>query len=98
MSLISQVLPEDIKQEFSIDENGKASATGRATARLAGVSQEAVRKILLKLSDNLKVSKSLKSFVGQNFKGDNLPDIFYLTYKINGKRSSRLLQTDSKKS
>ena len=75
MSLISQVLPEDIKQEFSIDENGKASATGRATARLAGVSQEAVRKILLKLSDNLKVSKSLKSFVGQNFKGDNLPDI-----------------------
>lgn len=75
MSLISQVLPEDIKSEFFIDESGKASATGRATARLAGVSQEAVRKILIKLGDNLKVSKSLESFMGQNFKGDNLPDI-----------------------
>ncbi|MGK7938306.1 MAG: hypothetical protein AB4206_21280 [Xenococcaceae cyanobacterium] len=75
MSLISQVLPDNIKSEFSIDKNGKASATGRGTARLAGVSQEAVRKILLKLSDNLKVSKSLESFMGQNFKGDNLPDI-----------------------
>ena len=67
-------LPEEIKQEFSIDSNGKAYASQRATARLAGVSQEAVRKLLLKLSDNLKASEIFEAYLGQDFKGDKLPD------------------------
>ncbi len=67
-------LPKEIQKEFSIDSDGKASASQRGTARLAGVSQEAVRKLLLKLRDNLEVSESLKSYVGQDFKGNNLPD------------------------
>ncbi|MDJ0536797.1 MAG: hypothetical protein QNJ70_30645, partial [Xenococcaceae cyanobacterium MO_207.B15] len=68
-------LPENIKQEFSLDSQGRASASQRGTARLAGVSLEAIRKLLLKLSDNLDVPKILKSYAGYNFKGDNLPDI-----------------------
>ncbi len=68
-------LPEEIRQEFSIDNNGLAYASQRGTARLAGVSQEAGRKLLLKLSDNLEVPSSLKAYTGKDFKGNNLPDI-----------------------
>ena len=67
-------LPENIKSEFTLDSQGKASASQRATARLCGVSLEAIRKLLLKLSDNLDVPKILKSYAGYSFKGDNLPD------------------------
>ena len=49
---------------------GFASASQRGT-----VIQPAIRKLLLKLTDNLDVPKILKSFTGYSFKGDNLPDI-----------------------
>ena len=68
-------LPPDILEEFSIDSQGKASASQRGTARLAGVSQPAIRKLLLKLSDNLDVPEIFKSFAGYSFKGDNLDDV-----------------------
>lgn len=74
MSSIFQ-LPVEIQKEFSIDNEGKASASQRGTARLAGVSQPAIRKLLLKLSDNLDVPEIFKSYAGYTFEGDNLPDV-----------------------
>ena len=68
-------LPQDILSEFSIDSQGKARASQRGTARLCGVSQPAIRKLLLKLTDNLDVPEIFKSYAGYSFKGDNLEDI-----------------------
>ena len=39
----------------------------------AGVSPQAIRKLLLKLTDNLDAPKILKSHAGYSFNGDNLP-------------------------
>ena len=82
MTNLSFNLPEEIKSEFSFDSEGKAFASQRATARLAGVSQEAVRKLLTRIGDNLKLPENLKPFAGRRFEkneGDNLafklPDI-----------------------
>ena len=60
-------LPVEIQKEFAIDNEGKASASQRGTARLCGVSLEAIRKLLLKLSDNLDVPKILKSYILHSF-------------------------------
>ncbi len=68
-------LPKEIQKEFSIDSDGKASASQRGTARLCGVSQPAIRKLLLKLTDNLDVPEIFKSYAGYTFEGDNLPDV-----------------------
>ncbi|MBD6620810.1 hypothetical protein FNW02_34930 [Komarekiella sp. 'clone 1'] len=51
---IAQII-EQIKQEISVDADGQAKASVRATARLAGVDDESIRKALE--SANLKPSK-----------------------------------------
>ena len=66
-------LPDNIKSQFFVDSQGQARAFQRATTRLGGVSLEAIRKLLLKLSDNLDAPKILKSYAGYSFNGDNLP-------------------------
>lgn len=68
--------PDDIRNEFSIDENGQVWASARATARLAGVSVSALTEpngLLLKIKNSLNsvsnknLSECLKPFAGFNY-------------------------------
>ncbi|MEM9273806.1 MAG: hypothetical protein AAGA80_12685 [Cyanobacteria bacterium P01_F01_bin.143] len=70
-------LPEDIRQEFSIDEKGKAYASQSAIARLCGVTQQAINKLLLQLKGTTKpVSESLEPFTGIDYMATTkIPDI-----------------------
>lgn len=68
-------IPEEIKQEFSVEADGKTYASHRATARLCNVSHSAINKLIKKIGGNLRVPKSLESFAKQDFEGGNLPDI-----------------------
>ncbi|VEP15805.1 conserved hypothetical protein [Hyella patelloides LEGE 07179] len=70
------VLPDDIKQEFSIDEGGKAYASQSAIARLCGVRQQSVNELLEKIATGKPVSESLSSFNGKNYRGTGkIPDL-----------------------
>lgn len=70
-----QHLPEDIRSEFSIDNSGQAFASRRAIARLAGVSNSSVSRLIESLSDALEPSSIFESFTGQSFESDALiPD------------------------
>ena len=75
MNIVS--IPEEIKSEFSIDEDGKAFASRSATARLCGLkSHESIRNLLKNIAANKSLSKPLQSFAGQDFQArQNLPDI-----------------------
>lgn len=71
-------LPDHIAKEFSIDEKtGQGFVGQRGTARLSGVSQPAIYKLLGTLAgDNQNLPEILKPFAGQEFKGDNrIPDV-----------------------
>lgn len=69
-------LPEEIRSEFLIDADGKAFASRRAIARLAGVSHTAINNLLDKIAGNLETEEIFKSFAGQSFEGGNLiPDV-----------------------
>lgn len=45
-------MSDDIRSEFSIDEQGKAFASRRAIARLAGVDEKAIRILLTKIANS----------------------------------------------
>ncbi|WP_013320665.1 hypothetical protein [Gloeothece verrucosa] len=68
-------LSEDIRSEFTIDEQGRAFASRRAVARLAGVDVSSVVRLVQKISDGQNVSEIFESFTGQVFEGDALSDI-----------------------
>ena len=69
-------LPDDIRQEFSIDENGQAYASQSAIARLCGVTQQAINQVLEKLATSKAPSESLQSFNGNDYMGTSkIPDI-----------------------
>ena len=71
-------LPEDILSEFSLDESGKAYATQSGVARLCGVSQQAIYKLLTQISSTTKpLSESLKPFAGMDYRGTTktIPDV-----------------------
>ena len=73
---------EQIKHEIEVDANGQAKASVRATARLAGVDDESIRKAL-KSSADLAPSKLAKELMLQGFKAadlsqwrtDGIPDV-----------------------
>ena len=73
---------EQISQEIEVDANGQAKASVRATARLAGVDDESIRKAL-KSSADLAPSKLAKELMLQEFSAadlsqwrtDGIPDI-----------------------
>ncbi|MBG1261996.1 hypothetical protein [Nostoc commune] len=73
---------EQISQEIEVDANGQAKASVRATARLAGVDDESIRKAL-KSSADLAPSKLAKELMLQGFSAadlsqwrtDGIPDI-----------------------
>ncbi|MEH2062175.1 MAG: hypothetical protein V7K50_07830 [Nostoc sp.] len=63
---------EQIKQKIEVDANGQAKASLRATARLAGVSDKAIGKVLE--SANLEPSKLAQMLMQQSFDAANLTD------------------------
>ncbi len=69
-------LPENIKRELSVDESGKAYATQSGTARLCGVTQQAINQLLEKIATSKPVSKSLEPFIGIDYRATSkLPDL-----------------------
>jgi hypothetical protein len=76
-NIVSNELPENIAKDLTVNEHGQIFVSRRGTARLSGVSQTAIQKIIAKIEgDNQTAPKIFESFVGQSFQGDNLPDIF----------------------
>ena len=70
-------IPEEMKSEFSVSEDGKAFASRRATARLCGLkSNSPISSLLSNLADQKRLSDPLESFAGQDFTADQkLPDV-----------------------
>jgi hypothetical protein len=62
---------EQISQEIEVDASGKAKASVRATARLAGVDDESIRKAL-KSSADLAPSKLAQLLMLQGFESADL--------------------------
>ena len=80
MNIVS--IPEEIKSEFSVTEDGKAFASRRATARLCGLkSNSPISSLLNNLADQKSLSDPLQPFTGQDFTSDQkLPD--FLVFAI----------------
>lgn len=71
-------IPSEFRKEFTIDSKGRVTASRRAIARLAGVENSSVSRLLSKLSggDSQKDSRYLASFTGQSFDPDaQIPDL-----------------------
>jgi|688.fasta_scaffold288518_2 hypothetical protein len=69
------LLPDDIRSEFSVNDQGQAFASRRAIARLAGVSHVSIGNLLDKIAVNLDLPESIEILGGQDFEGVNLiPD------------------------
>lgn len=75
--LLADVI-EQIKSEIDVDSQGKSKASVRATARLAGVSDTALRKALS--SANLEPLELAKRLILQGFDAANLSQ--WLTHGI----------------
>ena len=68
-------LPEDVRAEFTINEQGQAFASRRAIARLAGVEDSSIVRLLQKLSTARTAPKRLEKLAGQSFEGAaQIPD------------------------
>ena len=89
------LLPEDIRSEFSIDEQGRAFASRRAIARLAGISECSIRNLVNNLGALKSPSKILEPFAGQDFEGAlKLPDVLVSAiiqhYAFKGREQAQL--------
>lgn len=76
MSELSHI-PSEFRNEFKIDGKGRVTASRRAIARLAGVENSSVNRLLSKLAspDALNSSRNLTPFIGQQFDPDaQIPD------------------------
>lgn len=69
-------LPQDIRQEFSIDDQGRAFASQAAVARLCGVSQPSINELLEKIAIGKANSESLEPFNGNDYRAiGKIPDL-----------------------
>lgn len=89
------LLPEDIRSEFSIDEQGRAFANRRAIARLCGIDESSIRNLLENLSAGKAPSKNLESFAGQSFESavkipDTLVSAIVQHYAFKGREQAQL--------
>lgn len=75
--ITQQDQPLDWQKEFKIDEKtGQFFGSRHGLARLCGVSQPAMSKLINRIGDNQNTPKELEMFAGKSFRGDNqLPDI-----------------------
>lgn len=70
------LIPEEIRSEFQINDNGQAFASRRAIARLAGVNLNSVQQLLERIADQQNCPEIFQAFAGQRFQPDQqIPDI-----------------------
>ncbi|MDJ0536302.1 MAG: hypothetical protein QNJ70_28080 [Xenococcaceae cyanobacterium MO_207.B15] len=72
-----QHIPQEIKQEFSVDPDGKTYASQSAVARLCGVTQQTINQLLERIATSKTLSKSLQPFAGNDYRGTSkmIPDV-----------------------
>ena len=72
-----QHVPSEFRSEFTVESDGSVTASQRAIARLAGVSDIAVSKLLKRVVSgaNLGGSKAFESLTAKGIEGANLSDI-----------------------
>jgi len=64
------LLPDDIRSEFKIDEQGRAFASRRAIARIADVEVSSIVRLLDNISgDALSLNEIFETIAGQDFEG-----------------------------
>jgi hypothetical protein len=74
-NIVSNQLPENIAKDLTVNEQGQIFVSRRGAARLSGVVQKTIQKILARIEgDDQALPKIFKSFAGQSFQGDDLPD------------------------
>ena len=75
MTSLSKI-PTALRDEFKVDVRGNTTVSQRGVARLAGVSPEAIRKLLIRIKKgvNLDGFQSLEPIAGQDFEGVNLDE------------------------
>jgi P63C domain len=80
--IVTTTLPENIAKEFSVDDNGLGFVSRRGIARLCGVNQTTILKLLKRIKEGdaqsrkNPLSKWLKPYSGQDFEGDApIPDV-----------------------
>lgn len=77
MNNLTQI-PEQFHKEFTVDAKGRVTASRRAVARLAGVKNTSVNRLLDRLSssDAQTDSRFLQPYTGQDFNPDaQIPDL-----------------------
>jgi len=76
-ALTSQDLADLFRKESNIDNHGKVEFTRRGVARLVGLSQPSIQRILktIELGGGSEIaSEYLQPYAGQSFEGDTLPE------------------------
>lgn len=63
-------MPDDIRSEFSIDEQGKVFASRRAIARLSGIAISTMQDLLKRIENQQKCPEMFKGFAGQIFESN----------------------------
>jgi len=76
MSSLS-VIPSDLSKEFAVNADGTVTASQYGIARLAGVEQSSVSRLLarVKSSDALDLPQTLQAIAGQSFEANALTEI-----------------------
>jgi hypothetical protein len=91
-------LDESIRQEFTIEADGKAFASRRAIARLCDVDHTTILSLLENLAGGKPPSKMLESFAGKSFDaGGKLPDLLVAAivqhYAFKGRPQAQITAT-----
>lgn len=64
-------LPEDIRKEFDVDDQGRAFSSQRRIARLLNIDEKAIRYHVQRIRAEQNKAKSLRSLTAQDFKVRN---------------------------
>lgn len=81
MSIVLQDLPDNIAKEFSVNDSGHGFVSRRGIARLSGVHESSIRKLLRQIEgagQNAKnrLPRMFNPFLGKAFEGANqIPDV-----------------------
>jgi hypothetical protein len=91
-------LDESIRQEFTVEADGKAFASRRAIARLCDVDHTTILSLLENLAGGKPPSKMLESFAGKSFEaGGKLPDLLVAAivqhYAFKGRLQAQITAT-----
>lgn len=70
-------IPEEIKEEFTVDSDGKAYLSQAALARLCDVTKQSLNELIQRIASGKSLSKSLQPFSGMDLtaSGKGISDI-----------------------